>query len=462
MQYSDIKWFVRAVKRYMDGGRVDVPRYKITAAKIVTDIMYRASSRGEFISEADAYDRLLRFIGKKYPHLAGTLDHCRCCNIIGKGADMTGALWGTDGAVVCQECYSLHLVRRCYNCGVLEPESDMRFYSGEAHCASCFDERYGYCESCQDVFPHSRLDGDSLCSNCSDDDDDVDDLILSYGTDATRVHRRAWLSATGEPTDAFGNGKSRRPTLWFGFELEVVAKTSLHSSANAVTKALAGRGILKDDGSIDGDGYEIVSLPGTLRYHQTGWGDEFFATLYKNCAGWDHSSCGMHVHMSRAALSHLQVARMAKFINDENTRSFIEKVAGRSSGQYNRYVPKKITDVQRNYDYRRARDATGLQYHDDGDRRQVVNLTKEGTVEIRLFRSNVSKVGFLKNIEFCDAVANFCRIASSASLTQAAFMDYMAAHQGTYPNFTKWAVRERLMTTTHKPAPLAPEIIIAA
>ena len=160
----------------------------------------------------------------------------------------------------------------------------------------------------------------------------------------------------------------------------------------------------------------------------------------------------MHVHMSRAALSHLQIGRLAQFFTDDPNVPFIEKVAGRGSGTYNQIKKKKITDVKRGR-YGSGRDATGLAYGHDNDRRQCVNLTKEGIVEIRIFQSNVSKVGFLKNIEFCDAVANFCRTASNTQLNRENFLKWMGEHRGVYPNFVQWAVREGLMTTRHHAAP---------
>jgi len=106
--------------------------------------------------------------------------------------------------------------------------------------------------------------------------------------------------------------------------------------------------------------------------------------------------------------------------------------------------------------------AQGLTYGDNNDRYQAVNLNKADTIEVRIFRSNVSQIGFLKNLEFCDALAAFCRIASNVQLRPDHFLAFIDRNRGAYPNFTRWAVREGLMTTRHVIKPGDEEALLIA
>ena len=53
-----------------------------------------------------------------------------------------------------------------------------------------------------------------------------------------------------------------------------------------------------------------------------------------------------------------------------------------------------------------------MHYKNDENRRQAVNLTNEKTIEFRIFRGTVNPKHILRNIEFCDAICDFCYPAS--------------------------------------------------
>ncbi len=421
-------------------------------------------------------------------------------------------------AQVCDPCHDDHSV--CDDCEALVQDDDSHSVcNGNRHvCESCSGE-YRSCCTC-DYEGHSenmhRVDDEWYCEDhvpSEDDEEDSDGVLDSETNVIDELHNVPWLTIRGENTDQHGNGKSARPTLWLGFELEVVSRRGRWEAVRAVREALDRRGIVKNDGSLPDEGFEIVSLPATLAYHQTGWGDSFFATLARHAHGWDEKSCGMHVHMARDALTPLQIARLQVFVNGDgqkiDNRDFIEKVAGRGSTEYCKHFNKRLTDcapvierhepirpidhddcecasclIQREA-YARALDASrgseALRHHfrqmrkaNDGklsrvcrDRRnteryQAINLQNDATIEWRIFQSNVSRLGFLKNLEFCHAAAKFCSDAGNTGLHTHNFLGWIDRHRGEYPNFIRWAVRENVMARRHADAPGATQPAIAA
>lgn len=439
------------------------------------------------------YDRMLRELAESGRlNLAGTIatfidkaaqldgngecDMAPCSHCDRMYPDEEGLPCEASDDRLCRKCADDHYIV-CYNCETYVHRDDSYQFHGDSYCNGCYDDAFRECDGCGRTYARDGL-SDGMCDDCyeSDDDDGETDeppsvtvntgleatlpglappntRIWDYMTRAPEVIIGPWLSAPGEATDVHGNKRSKTPTLWLGFELEVRCKVLKSHAAGVVNAALANRGIIKEDSSVGRSGFEIVSLPGTIKYHQTQWGPEFFKHLYATCKGWSEDGCGIHVHINKAALSPLVMGKMAYFVNAPPNKEFIAKVAGRGATEYCYIREKKLTAVRQKVWTRRTIGGQGVSYQaaDSNTHREAVNMSNQDTVEIRIFRSNVSQIGFLKNIEFVDALVNFSRVASTRQLSREDFMAYMDGHRGIYPNFTQWAVRENLWTTRHKP-----------
>ena len=175
----------------------------------------------------------------------------------------------------------------------------------------------------------------------------------------------------------------------------------------------------KEDGTLtangkysDGDpnagmmfaGVEFVSAPSDLATHRVRWPKLAESTNYDALRAWDYDTCGFHVHVSRAALTPLQIDLMVYFINHPDNKKFIEVVAGRTEQRYTRFYPKDLAAVLK---------PDGVVSKDEEDahnrsRRVALNISNQATVEFRIFRGTVNPRHILRNIEFCQAVANFC------------------------------------------------------
>lgn len=198
----------------------------------------------------------------------------------------------------------------------------------------------------------------------------------------------------------------------------------------------------KEDGSLlmngkysDGDtgakyaGFELVTAPADLQSHYERWPLIATSKYYGMLRSWNTETCGFHVHVSRDGMSALQIARIVLFVNHKRNKLFIQKVAGRGSAKYCKYFDKE------------PKDTIGVHYKNDENRRQAVNLTNEKTIEFRIFRGTVNPKHILRNIEFCDAICDFCYPASrplSHVNDRVHFLNFVEENKKRWPLLAAW------------------------
>ena len=417
-------------------------RSLVTVARTMRWNITRARLAESFCNQSGDHSKAVRFLSSH-----SGMEFSRC--------DRCGAAWPEDnffearGDMVCPHCYELRYFS-CYSCAeVFNNDCRMEAPNGHYHCESCYDDSYRSCDDCGEAVDCDEIayenDG-AYCEDCIPSERH----IKSYSSDIFDHVKKSFLFAPNEKVTG------RNKALFLGWELEVICKESRELSriAETVDGTLSDCGILKEDSSIRGTGFEVVSTPATLAYHQTQWGGTL-AALQKHCRGWDQDSCGMHVHIDRHGLTNAQIGRMAFFLNAPENDIFIRDIAGRSRNTYCKALPKKITCISKYGKYR-----------DDysGERYQALNLQNDATVEVRIFQSNVATVGFLKNIEFCDAMARWCRDASNAALGWVDFLLWVdtPSRRAIYPNLSSWLVRGNYIKRHHHAKPGTIELPAAA
>jgi len=234
------------------------------------------------------------------------------------------------------------------------------------------------------------------------------------------------------------------------------------------------QGIVKSDATTGDCGFEIVSAPGTYRWHTEeawkgffvedfdinnparafapsnwlqGWTNTGTTVTGKN--PWDLSPasepayrftkplCGIHIHVSRNALTMLQLGKIVQYIG-HNEAGFVEAVAGRPANSYTSFKPKKVTDGVVLNKAGQYVVGSNTSYF---ERSEAVNLTgSRGTIEFRMFRSNVSKAGFFKCIDFVQALVDWTRDVSIKNLNNAHFIAFVMENRGKYPWLSKWLI----------------------
>lgn len=224
---------------------------------------------------------------------------------------------------------------------------------------------------------------------------------------------------------------SDKSALLFGVELEMEGRgQSPRGIVSALpvfdgVEAKERRFIIKADGSLDDGGVELVTMPFTLDYHREkfGW-DKLLSPALQEVAksGSGTSHCGIHVHINKAALSALQIGKMLVFANSSSLSSYIDIIAQRSQGDYCSRSRKKISDGKHN-----------------GDSRYDILNVNPRTVEVRMFKGNLRADRVMKNIEFCHAVAVYCKEASAATIeVWTVFALWLIKRRGQYPNLCKF------------------------
>lgn len=277
---------------------------------------------------------------------------------------------------------------------------------------------------------------------CSPEEEEYDDdepscrctECLSLGSAAGRV-----VSYDADPLyycknykgeSVFGKTKKdHKRSLTLGVELEMVPKVHddsslIHNVHHAFTKKrTCSDGVIrterhcltKGDSSIQPYGYELVTVPASLRFHK-----ELWEPFFDSCASGfrtEMDSVGMHVHIGRKGMSKLDQTKFALFINSPENRKLIKTIAERNWGQW------AETNDNASWD---ALEQLGGKY-------RAVNVDHPNTLEVRIFSGKVTKENVYKNIEFVHAVARFVKHTPNTVLSTAAFVEFVYERLSTYP-----------------------------
>lgn len=361
-------------------------------------------------------------------------------------------------------------------------------FEGRLICANC-QGNYLTCNHCSclmhEADARENARGQTVCqAHWQPVVDAVDGVMRSYSTDIMRL-KNGFLCGRGEKPDM-------KKTLWLGWELEVHAKGSEQDGANAwvfdedcndcggdgeyrdgdgdttgdrcdcgirhgnkaeavkhIQEAAGAWCIVKEDSSLN-DGLEIVSVPASLSWHRETVAP-FLMGAKEYLSGWPHNDCGIHVHVGKKQLSELQLSKLVRFMHGDANQQFLTAVAGRDPNTYcNRGGFKAIGAFK-------SEGRIG--------RYQALNFAtrNEKTVEFRIFRSNVSPIGFMKNLEFVHAACQWARFTSSANLGHASLVEYVRRERSAYPALVRFFESNGTLPAPkrHPDAPV-PAFLVAA
>jgi len=195
---------------------------------------------------------------------------------------------------------------------------------------------------------------------------------------------------------------------------------------------------LKSDGSIEGTGFELVTHPHTLGAYEQAtdlWNYiEHLRTNY-GARSWDTDTCGLHVHVSRAAFkSGAHTHRFLSLIY-KNPKEMM-KLAGRKNSRFARfddvYKPDEWGIPQFNLQEKIHRGYRTERYG-------AVNTNNDYTLELRFFRGNMKREGVMTALELCHASVEYTRDLSVPDVKLGMlkwewFYDWVSANNGLYPN----------------------------
>jgi hypothetical protein len=289
--------------------------------------------------------------------------------------------------------------------------------------------------------------------------------------------------------------ENRCPRIrYFGVELEVEKVLAGPPKLDArVFKAIRKEFfLLKHDGSLSRKGkggFEIVTMPASLKYHQGGIWDTFF----QYCAPFFEQApptASLHIHFGTDSVTEGVLGKFGQFINDPANTEFLANIAHRDLG-----VPNPNGKIYMNlYPDQKAASVIKLKAHESGcpwhprnirisnryalapDRSVQMDVhghpiiaslkgsditvrrackcraghylvdnhysafnlhTKRPTAELRIFRGIVKKDFLFAALEFTDALIDFCSNMPPSELHFQKFLTWCEHQRRSYPNLTK-------------------------
>ena len=333
----------------------------------------------------------------------------------------------SDG--VCVSCASKDFVKcsLCYHRGLKSEQVTLNGFKSQIVCKSCGSKKLSECDRCLKLFSldngytHTLKSGkvERICNDC--------ECHVNYCSSCKEYHYeegecRSKKCGTGlmgysyRPHLIFNHGGNLGDKIFFGFENEINFSGSSDNSksikdiyGNYTTSQL----YVKGDGSIDGYGYECVSMPMNLAYFRKMDLDHMFKVAPKT----NDSSCGLHVHVSRESLSSdVHIYKLVAFIN--NNEEFITKVAGRTYTGYAKKLKGKASEYVKNK---------------KRSKYSAVNISPRDTVEIRIFKGAKTVYELRYRVEFVHALVTFTRTTSlKAGVPE--FKEWVSKRKGVYPS----------------------------
>lgn len=272
---------------------------------------------------------------------------------------------GTAAIPLCQECRDEHY-STCVRCGSLIRNEDARYHRGDE------DGDNPYCPHC---FSEAGTTG-------------INDYFY-------------------KPKPIFYGEAAR----FFGVELEIDKAGEYDENADRVLEVANGNGreriYCKHDGSLE-DGFEIVTHPMTLKYHQREmpWRAVLDEAVSMGYTSHKAETCGLHVHVNRNSFGPAEaeqdacIARVLYFFE----RNWAE-----------------LLRFSRRTEYQLAQWATRYGYKDQpreildhakkgggGGRYSCVNLQNKDTIEFRIFRGTLKYNTLIATLQL---VSRVCDVA---------------------------------------------------
>lgn len=357
----------------------------------------------------------------------------------------------TNSGAACSSC--IQFCERCEEAGV---ESDSWYEVDNSNwCENCWENDAFTCERCENSFNANRTDSTYIynigtwCNYCADEDasycDNCDEYyITERGCISDNCSSPSGVrSYTYKPNPTFHGQEPN--DLYMGFELEMSFGEDSEHMDNMTLGANASNDLqkdkvlyLKNDGSIEGYGFELVTHPHTLEVYETShklW--NYIELLRKSydARSWDTSTCGLHVHVSRAAFkSGAHTHRFLTLIY-KNPKEMM-KLAGRRNNRY-----AQFGDVYKPDEWGVPRfDLTQkihTPYHTE--RYAAVNTINDATLELRFFKGTMAKSGIMSALELTHAATEYTRDLSVSDVRMGAltwewFASWVEARNGRYPN----------------------------
>lgn len=319
----------------------------------------------------------------------------------------------TETCENCDACTRCCLCDQCRVCDTLvEGGSLCPICEKCDSCCYCW-----YCGGCEERHNQETR----YCPNC----DRCPETCECYKGSIAEYHSIEVADELG----FFGNPQDK---LYLGAELEVeYTGQDIGDQAQEVLDTATYEGkpfvVCQEDGSLN-NGFEIITAPATLAIHKQVWTTLLTHEMAMNhLRSHDTSTCGLHVHVSKAGLTQLTIGKILVFVNSPETRPHIIKLARRDKFYNNEYEPKKVSQGGKLNIYRY----------------EAVNLQNAATIEFRVFRGTLNLGTLLATIQFCHALCHWAGVTSIRDIESwPRFWSYVEQNRKMYAELVAYFTKE--------------------
>jgi hypothetical protein len=268
--------------------------------------------------------------------------------------------------------------------------------------------RWSLCESCGDWTNdgvRAEDDGDQLfCTDCADRHWwEAGGNWFTHSENAPEYEDRNPLEVWKPDPVFFGDSDSGS---FYGLELEVEFENSGQDTRSLIEDLVSsywlgsnkGLWYHHSDGSLY-NGIEFVSHPMSADFLRSDLSLDWLQYLRREgLRSWNTSTCGLHIHTSRAGFASDVHAFAFAQLFYQNAHQF-ERLAGRSSSRFASFDledrPPLALDIKR-----RA---------SSGNRYVAVNFTNYATVEVRIFRGSLNETRVRSALELVSGAVEYTR-----------------------------------------------------
>ena len=357
-------------------------------------------------------------------------NYCRECGCTSESLSLVNVGFEDEG-YACNDCICEYF--RCSHCGRLFSHNhEWAFDSDFIVCNHCC-EHYSICEDCSEIVPIENiftLGEYDYCRNCYESriNDELNDILEDYSYKPEPIF-------LGECDD----------NLYIGVELEV-DKGRSSDAARTITNKYYDV-YLKHDGSLE-TGFEIVSHPATLNYHQSelGWDCIMEICTDNDMMSHDTTTCGLHCHVSRAFFGScideqdLHIAKLILLIN-KFWDSHIVPFSRRNPYQLDRWATKPIIDIEENDTEADIVDKVkNTKYK---GRYQGINLENSSTIEFRIFRGTLKLNTFIATLQFVDCISRYAKTIKLSDIYTTNWSDLFK--ERSYPELSLYLKEKNLI-----------------
>ena len=391
-------------------------------------------------------------------------------------------------------------IAKCSQCTELKYSRNLRsVYSGRYTLCSVCGAPYVHCAECNSLI----LSTDTQLHFHSPDLRRLEsqNTVQRHDANVFEILGREFRQTSDDRRARF------RDQMFIGVELEIERGVGVvpPDMILKATRSLGGGNfaIAQHDGSLQAapgsgsrgsNGFEIVTLPATKRYHlrEAGW-QRFFEILSPFSQA-KPPTAGLHFHVSTKYMTRATIGKLVQFINDPDNIRFLILVAdrdftapspatGRIYAQTFPDIHSRVADVisrrthvprcpmapyarslRKHYlteqgtvamDYYGHPKITAIDraaamktcncpdgHYDYRDHYAALNLkTQHPTVEFRIFQGSMNPVHFFASMDFCHALIAFCEDSSFNSLSHRDFLEWFRGNRPHHPHLAKWLVQ---------------------